>query len=158
MERNGDFDNAHVFTDSAGFYIRFTDKGTYTLTFSHPNYRTKAITGFRVEDWERKYPLNVELCPINVAVSTTPETKIQVITCIPYQKGIRFSFNGNTTALLKADIYSINGIKVRTVPFKSNNAVWDGRDEAGNTAANGCYIVKIAGGNQRYVTNFIVKN
>jgi hypothetical protein len=66
-ETTHDFDSAYSCTDSAGFYLRFIQTGNWLLTFSKPGYVDTAIS-VNVANYKTKYPLNVELKPINETV------------------------------------------------------------------------------------------
>ena len=157
MTRNGDFDNSDVFTDSLGFYCRFTDEGTYTLTFSHEDYVTKEIPNFTMGDYNEKYELNVKLWPLNVGINSTVDLKNQIITVLPCKKGIRVSFSKKIPSNAQVGIYSIKGKLLRLLPIAVKSIVWDGKDSAGRNASNGCYIVRINKGNQSYAKNFILR-
>jgi hypothetical protein len=157
MTRNGDFDNSDVYTDSAGFYLRFTDEGTFTLTFSHPDYVTKTIQNFAMDDFDKKYELNVKLWPKNVATDYTFDLEKVGISLIPFQKGIRVHFNKNLPANSNVGIYNVKGTLLRLLPVTTNSIVWDGKDNTGKNVGKGCYVIRINTANQNYVRNFILR-
>jgi hypothetical protein len=157
MTRNGDFDSAHVYSDSAGFYLRFTDKGTYTLSFSKEGYHTKNIANFNVSDYLKKYPLDVELCPIGMNTITQGAHELQnAITIIPSGRGVKIAGkylerNG------KAGIYNTRGKLITMLPVSSGAIVWDGTDNNGTNAGNGCYLVKLMNTTKRVSKSFILQ-
>ena len=56
-----DRDSANVYTDSTGFYVRFINPGTYSITFLHPDYLPRTIDSVTIDDFNSKYDLTVEL-------------------------------------------------------------------------------------------------
>ena len=157
MTRTGDYDNNDVFTDSAGFYLRFTDKGNFTLTFSHDDYHTKTYKNFNMDDYNKKYELNVKLWPLNVDINNTSNLEKHDISFIPFQRGVKFSFNKTLADNIKVGIYNINGKLLRLLSVKTNSIIWDGKDSAGKMVSNGCYVVRVNTGNQSYIKNFIMR-
>jgi len=156
MTRNGDFDNAEVYTDSAGFYCRFTTKGNYTLTFSHPDYQSRTFSNFSVDDYTKKYPLDVELWPIGTNSNNNLDYDKNSVTITPYKNGFRIN-SRNTGINVKAGIYSINGKLIRMLPVAAGaEIVWDGTDTSGRLSGNGCYIVSVLAGDQKVSQSFII--
>jgi hypothetical protein len=156
MTRNDDFDNAEVYTDSAGFYCRFTTKGNYTLTFSHPDYQSRSFSNFSITDYTKKYPLDVELWPIGTNTSNSLDYLKNSVTISPYRKGIKINSLkiGRNVAI---GIYTINGKLVKMLPISTGaEVVWDGSDNSGRVIGNGCYIVTIAAGKQKVSQSFIL--
>lgn len=155
---NGDFDNAEVFTDSGGLYVRYVSKGTKTLTFSCTNYKTKTISNFVVDDYTKKYPLDVELVSTITdiaqgAVFIKSESKIT-----SYGKGIKI-YSGNLDKTTKVGIYDMKGalIKSMLVPTGSS-VVWEGTDNNGGAISKGCYIIKIKNSKEAIAKSFVLNN
>jgi len=157
MGHNEDFDNSEVFTDSLGFYLRFSKKGTFTLSFSATGYKTKTFANFAITDYTKKYPLDVELCPLNVNTTTQSSNPLKdAITVIPQRNGIRITA-GALRQNAEVGIYAISGKLVRTLRVdKSAQAIWDGTSNMGETVQNGCYAVKIRNNNATISRSFIL--
>lgn len=157
MTRTGDFDNNDVFTDSLGFYLRFTDKGDFTLTFSHDDYETKTYENFKVEDYTKKYELNVKLWPVNpTGINNNVNFIKNIIRITRYKNGIKIN-SGKLGNNVDIGIYTINGKLVKMLPVSTaSDILWDGKDNAGRNVSNGFYIVKINTGSQSYLKNFIL--
>ncbi len=154
MTRTGDFDNNDVFTDSLGFYLRFTDNGNYTLTFSHEDYVTKEIPNFKMDDYNKKYELNVKLWPVDpTGISNTASSGKNNIKITPYKNGIKIN-SGELGDNIKIGIYTIGGKLVKMLPVST--VLWNGKDNAGSNVNNGCYVVRIDTDNQIYLHNFIL--
>ncbi|MFH1851170.1 MAG: type IX secretion system sortase PorU [Candidatus Neomarinimicrobiota bacterium] len=63
----------------------------------------------------------------------------------PFSASTRFTFELSTAADVKILVYTLAGRKIRTLPAESfaegyHFIAWDGRDEYGNTIANGVYL------------------
>ena len=157
ISRDGDKEYAKVHTDSLGFYLRFTVKGTFTLTFSHDEYETKEIKSFTVDDYEKKYPLDVKLWPKNpTGIATDLDYIKNTFTITPYRKGIRIN-NNKLSRNANIGIYSMDGKLVSPVPVSNaSNIIWDGIDRNGRFVSNGCYIIRIINNNQKLSRSFIL--
>lgn len=155
MTRNGDFDNAHVYSDSLGFYLRFTKKGTFTLTFSHPDYQPKTISNFRVNDYSKKYVLNVELDPLT-AIDNKVDLQKQSFSFVPNHKGVKITFNKGLPKNAQVGIYNMNGKLLRVLPVTGSSCMWDKKATNGTPVSKGCYIAKMKAGDQSYSKNFIL--
>lgn len=148
MTRNGDFDNADVLTDSLGYYCRFADAGTYTLTYSADGYRTKTFSNYVVSDYTRKYELNVQLVRLT-HVSNSMLFERTVASVQPFRTGVRIILNNGMPGSLRIGIYNVKGTMVNLLSSRpsSNSLWWDGTDNAGIRVSNGYYVVKINGNN-----------
>lgn len=157
ISRDGDKEYAKMHTDSLGFYIRLTDKGTFTLTFSHDEYETKVIESFTVDDYEKKYPLDVKLWPKNpTGIATDLDYIKNTFTITAYRKGIRIN-NNKLNRNANIGIYSMSGKLVSPVLVSNaSNIIWDGMDKKGRLVNNGCYIIRIINNNQKLSHSFIL--
>jgi hypothetical protein len=155
MTREGDFDNAHVYSDSLGFYLRFTETGTFDITFSHPDYNSKTFNNYDVERYDKKYVLNVELDPL-VKIDHPTNLKKQGISFIPYKNGMKISINKPLSNNCRVGIYNLKGTLLRVLPITAKTTIWDGKDEAGIKVGNGYYIARIKLGDQIFSENFIL--
>ena len=157
MTRNSDFDNVEVYSDSLGFYHRFTVKGTYTLTYSHEDYVSKDISNFNYSSYEDLYELNVKLWPKNVGTITnnTSFTK-NAVKITPCKKGIRINI-GKSGNDAKIGIYNVSGKLVKSLSVSTASDIfWNGMDSRGKTMGNGCYFVRIANKKQKISQGFIL--
>jgi hypothetical protein len=152
MTRNNDFDNAEVFSDSLGFYCRYTSKGNYTLTFSADGYKTKEFRNFEIDDYGKKYPLDVELCPPVSIINGLTTDNIQV-SVIPSNRGIRIAcdqFNSDS----KVEIYNLTGKLVKVLPVYKKEVIWNGMNNRHQNMNNGCYICRVIIDNKALTKNF----
>lgn len=144
-----DYDSAAIFTDSAGFYLRFINTGTYSFTFSHPGYHSKNVDSITIDDYSKKYELNVEL-ESSSGIENTVNLSRQFISVIPFGKGVKIVFSRRLNGNAKVDIYDIGGKRIRSIPAAKESVVWDGRDYTGCVVSNGCYIVQVQSGSKKY--------
>ncbi len=152
MTRNGDYDNAEVFSDSAGFYCRFTSKGNYTLTFSADGYKTKEFKGFEIDDYGKKYPLDVQLCPPVSILDGLGADNIQ-ISVIPSNRGIKISYDKFSNGS-NVEIFTVTGKLVKVLPVHNKKIIWDGMDDNYRKMSSGCYLIRMNAGNKVLTKSF----
>lgn len=136
-----DYDSADVHTDSSGFYLRFIEKGTYSLTFSHPDYYPKTIDSIVIDDYSKKYELNVEL-ERHTEIENTPELPQQLISINPNGGRVQIVFCKKLHGEVKVSIYDITGKRIKMLSASNLECLtWNGLDNNGNTVSNGCYVI-----------------
>ncbi len=151
---NHDFDNAAVFTDSAGYYLRFIEKGTYSFTFSHPDYHSKTVDSITIDDYSKKYELDVEL-EISTGIENTISLSNLLISIIPVSSGVKIMFNRKLDDIVNVSIYDLGGKKIGSIPAVKKSVVWDGRDDNNNIVSNGCYLLQLQAGGKKYCRSFM---
>ncbi|MBN2036204.1 MAG: carboxypeptidase regulatory-like domain-containing protein [Chitinispirillaceae bacterium] len=155
-ETQHDRDSAWVYTDSAGFYLRFIDKGSWTLTFSRQGYTSKSVN-VTVDDLAKKYPIDVELDPVSL-LSTTALPMHRSFKLSPLMSGILLS---NSTGAPEAtvSIFTMRGELCDRITLCSGQSeIWRGRSGASSAPAGStCYIARVSGKNgtvsQRFMVN-----
>ena len=146
---NHDYDSAAIFTDSAGFYLRFIEKGTYSFTFTHPGYYSKTVDSVTIDDYSKKYELNVEL-ERSSGIENTIGLSNQFISVFTARNCVRIMFDEELSDNARAGIYNIGGKKIKSFPAIKKSLTWDGRDDTGCVVSNGCYIVQVQAGDKKY--------
>jgi hypothetical protein len=68
----------------------------------------------------------------------------------PFTAGTAISIISGEKKEYIANIYSLSGRLLRSLPLKEKPAFWDGRDAHGKKAAPGLYLVSVVAGNSRY--------
>ncbi|MBN1128753.1 MAG: carboxypeptidase regulatory-like domain-containing protein [Chitinispirillaceae bacterium] len=135
-----DFDSAHSYTDSAGFYVRFIQTGSRNMVYSKPGYTSKTVA-VSVTDYARKYPLDVELDPVT-AVSQDARSIDRRFGITASPSGLIF-VNTDPARAQSVSIYSMRGALVRKLSLGAGTSLlWQGRDEHGALVTNGCYVAK----------------
>jgi hypothetical protein len=61
----------------------------------------------------------------------------------PFSGSVAFSLQTRSLLPVQAEVCNIRGQLVRTLDSKSNSFVWDGKDSAGRSVANGIYFVRV---------------
>jgi hypothetical protein len=152
---NHDFDNAEVYTDSAGFYCRYINTGRYSIKFSLDGYRDKTID-VTLDSYNDKIVLDVQLVPNNVAInnSITMDHK-RYFSILPENKGIRILYNNREKAPVQVGIYNIKGKLVKEYSNLDNSITWNGQDNEGQIVSNGCYLVTIKINGTRLTERFV---
>ncbi len=149
-----DYDSAAVFTDSAGYYLRFIEKGTYSFTFSRQGYNPKTIENITIDVYHDKYEHNVEL-KSSTGIENALSKPEQSISVKPGCDGVTIAFNRQLNDNTKIHIYDIEGKRIRSIPAVQKSVVWDGRDDNNKVVSNGCYIVQLQAGDKKYSGNFM---
>jgi len=147
-------DSADVYTDSAGAYVRFIDTGTYTMTFSHPDYSPKTAE-VQVTGLNKKYILSIELDPLPVKLNALQLKKLG-ITILPCSRGVQICFYNSAPDNVQIGIYTMKGTLVTLLPVNSQSITWDCKNSTGVTVGNGCYIIKIKTGGQEYARSVTI--
>jgi hypothetical protein len=145
---NHDIDSSEVFADSLfGKYYRLIHSGTYSLTFSAPNYYSKTIPGIVVND-DSTTVLNVQLRPISTPivknVNNVPgEFSLSQNYPNPFNPKTTIEFDIPESTLTQLVIYDARGREVFTLANEvleagSYKIVW-------NTAnhSSGIYYYKL---------------
>jgi len=146
VTRDGDIDSAEVYTDSAGAYCRFVQTGTYTLTFSHPDYNTKTISGFTIDNYLKKYELNIQLSPLLVNNKNSISHTNSDISIVQSENKISITLRKITGTDIQIGIYDIKGKLINEFnpgSASTTTVIWDKKDVRGNPVCNGCYIIKL---------------
>ncbi len=156
ISRNGDIPNGTVLTDSAGRYVKYMNKGTYTITFKHDDYVTKEVSNFTMSSYEERYNMDVKLWPLDPTNTMNKDVSVtKAFTVIPYKHGVRINLKKiNRDAAV--GIYGLTGKLIKTIPVQERSgAIWDGLDSKGRSVGNGCYIVKVLTDKRKYTASFI---
>ena len=148
-----DYDSAAIFTDSAGFYLRFINTGTYSFMFSHPDYQDTTIN-VSLNNYDDKIILNVELNS-TVGIKNTTDLDKQLISVVPVRKGVNIELSKELSDKAKVGIYNIGGKKVKSFPASKKSLTWNGSDDNGYKVSNGCYIVRVQAGDIKYCRSFM---
>ncbi len=152
ISRNGDLVNGTSLSDSCGRYVKYMDKGVYTLTFKHKDYHTREIE-FDNSSYEERYDLMVKLQPLVTGINLDVSFGNNLMKITPYNKGVFITGPINA----RIGIYSINGRMIAQLPVSNRSRVqWDGKDAHGRVAGNGCYVAKVEGGNEKLSQSFIL--
>ena len=150
-----DYDSADVHTDSAGFYLRFIEKGTYSLIFSHPDYYPKTIDSIIINDYSKKYELNVEL-ERQTGIGNTTALPKQFISIIPLGGSVRIEFCKRLHGEVKVSIYDIMGKRIKGLSAATlEHLTWNGHDNNDAAVSNGCYVVRVENEKNIYTERFI---
>jgi carboxypeptidase D len=154
QENDHDFDSAWTYTDSAGFYVRFIQTGSWNLTFSKPGFASKTVP-VSVTDYEQKYPLNVELEPVLpvAPASVPPERRFMAR---PSASGIMF-VNNDPVRTVTVAVYTMNGSRVADVSLAAGTtAEWPEGNGAAMSAGKGCYIARVTGESGEFTARFML--
>jgi len=154
VTRNSDWTQNAVLTDSAGKYVKFMNDGTWTITFTHPNYVTRTVTGV-VATCNQRRNLSLKMMPNVVPVDFKPVAVENPISIISYKKGISIR-GGKLDDNAQIGIYNMTGKLIRLIPVSSSGAIWDGTNRSGNATSNGWYVVKIANKGELVLKSFIL--
>ena len=149
-----DYDSAANFTDSAGFYLRFIEKGTYSFTFSHPDYHSKTIDNITIDDYSKKYELDVEL-ERSSSIKTVFSKYNRFVSVVPVSNGFKIMLNRKFDGTINIHIYDIGGKRISSIPAAKGGVVWGGRDDNNNVVSNGYYIVQVQSGDKKYYRSFM---
>jgi hypothetical protein len=150
QETAHDFDSAWTYTDSAGFYLRFIQKGTWNLTFSKSGFTPKTVA-VSVTDYAQKYPLDVELDPIT-SVSDIAMPLNQSFKVLPSPSGVLL-INNDPQRTIKVAIHAMNGSLVDRLSLKpGHKTIWPGGRQGKVTAQSGCYVAIVSGSAGEYAT------
>ncbi len=153
ISRNGDISNGTVLTDSCGRYVKYMNKGTYTLTFEKDGYQTKTISNFNIAAYDERYDLNVRLWN-GINIGKDPISLINRIKIMPFRRGIKIFNIGKNIVM---GIYNLNGCLIQRLSLpNASNVVWDGSDKNGRSLRNGCYILKVKSNNKEISKSFIL--
>ena len=150
-----DFDSAAVFTDSAGFYLRFIEKGTYSFEFSHSGYQDTTINNVSINNYEDKIILNVKLNNA-VGIENAINLAEPFISVIPFRNGINIVFNRELGNNANVSIYKTGGKKIKSFPVVKKRMIWDGRDANNNIVSNGYYIVWVQNKKCSFSESFVL--
>ncbi len=150
-----DYDSAAVFTDSAGYYLRFIEKGTYSFTFSRQGYNPETIENITIDNYDDKYEHNVELKSSTNIENALSKLK-QSVSVKPGCDGVTIVFNRKLNDNTKVHIYNIKGKEIRSIPALNKHIVWDGKDNCNNDVCNGCYIVQVVTSGKNFYTSFVL--
>ena len=141
-----DHDYAVVHTDSAGFYARFISTGTYSFTFSHPDYHPKTIDNVAINSYDDKYELNVELDPAT-KINNTFQTALRYIKISRTNYGIKITYRKEISENVKLSIYTVHGRLMESFEIPAGESyLWQG---SRNSFPDGCYIFRFEG--ERYI-------
>ena len=88
------------------------EKGTYSLIFSHPDYYPKTIDSIIINDYSKKYELNVEL-ERQTGIGNTTALPKQFISIIPLGGSVRIEFCKRLHGEVKVSIYDIMGKRIK---------------------------------------------
>lgn len=153
-----DKDNSHVYSHLPhGDYYRPIIKGTYDLTFTCDGYIEKTITDVVVEN-KKATIRDVELWDGTTGIEASQKNSNIPISIIPYNRGVKISYT-NIGGSVKVGVFNINGKLVGVLPVQTapgaHSALWDGKDNNGQSISNGCYIVKLVTDRQTFTKSFI---
>jgi len=155
---NFDVDSTFTRSDTNGTFARPIHASTFNITFSHPNYKSKTVTGVKVE-YGKPTVLDVQLVDKNMgAGSIDKKQQNKGITILSSNRGFRFNFGKSGPA--SASIYSVTGKLIRTLytgKTKDQDIFWDGKDFQGHNAGSGCYVLKAHSSGQIFTANLILK-
>jgi hypothetical protein len=154
QETTHDFDSAWTYTDSAGFYLRYIQKGAWNLTFSKPGFTSKTVA-LTVADYALKYPLDVELDPVtsvsDIAIPLERSFKV-----LPSLSGVLL-INSDPIRTIKVALHAMDGALVDQMILKpGSKAVWPGIRSAQRATRRGCYVAKLTGGAGVYATRMVL--
>jgi hypothetical protein len=154
VARNGDWTQNWVLTDSVGRYVKYMNDGTYTITFTHPDYVTRTITGVVNACGQRHYA-NIKMMPkVGITTRTNAVDNRVIITALKNGIRIQGRMLDNSAKILICDV---SGRSVQMVPVTAPSiALWDGTDKSGRLVSNGCYVVKIQNRGETILKNFMV--
>ena len=102
-----------------------------------------------VKAWDNANNPNEQLITLNILRSN----QLNVLNVLnfpnPFENDTKFTFELTGNAEVKIDIYTLEGKKIKKIPFEFfqmgyNYIYWDGRDEYGGLLANGVYLYKIS--------------
>ena len=149
-----EYERFSAYSDSGGFYLRYTIKGTWDLTFSHDDYITKTISNITVDDYNEMIELDVQLVPKVVSILNGSLTTKPIIVT-PCHNGIRISC-ANYYGNMQIDIIDLNGRLIkRLAAHKPGIIVWNGFDNNNKQVSEGCYIVQVRAGDKKYCRSFM---
>ncbi len=153
ISRDGDLVQGTSLTDSTGRYVKYMNKGNYTLTFEHDSFVTQEIE-YSITSYTERYNLYVKLWPKNpTGINLDVSFGNNLMRITPYNRGV--FINGPVNA--RIGIYSVNGRMIAQLPVSNRTrTLWDGKDAHGRLAGNGCYVAKVEGGNQKLSQSFIL--
>jgi hypothetical protein len=135
-----DRDSANVYTDSTGFYVRFIDTGTYSFTFSHPDYYPKTVDNVAINSFNEKYELNVEIDRITITINGYKAAKQNISIC-QTNSGFKILFNEKLDEIVKISIYTIHGKLVKSFDaYAGKCIVWN---NINTDVPDGCYIIRL---------------
>ncbi len=87
-----------------------------------------------------------ELIPVAIRVSTFPN---------PFREQLSIELSSSKSSEVKVKIYNIKGQQVKSLSqevYSGNNSItWDGKDQSGNSSANGIYFIRVSSPGQNLV-------
>jgi hypothetical protein len=111
---------------------------------------------------EGTYELYVTNTPTGVEDTAPPaRTALAGAYPNPFNPRTRIEFDLATEQPVRLEIFDIRGARVRTLvnavlPAARHTAVWDGRDDAGGSAASGIYFARLVAGDFRDVRKLVL--
>ncbi len=150
-----DYDSADVYTDSTGFFCRFIETGSYSFTFSHPDYGDTTVSGIHFSNYDDKIILNVELGN-PVEVKHDIDAAKHSISLVPLENGIKIQNRRGPDNPLYVSIYTLKGKRLRLIYTRSGSVVWNGKDSQGNLVGTGCYIIHVRNGQHHFTKEFLL--
>jgi len=98
-----------------------------------------------------------QFSPVDDPAAPTPDPLLLSVYPMPFRDNVSIECKATTDSPLRVEIYNQRGQKVRSLDVsKGGNAVWDGKDDNGRTAASGVYLIR-AEQNGRRGTAKVVK-
>jgi hypothetical protein len=134
-----DYDSAEVNTDSAGFYLRFIERGKYTFTFSHPDYYPVTTDSIWINDYNEKHEVNIELDRITEITSRLQKAD-QFISIHQTNNRIKIVFKERSAEYVNAGIYTVHGRLVHSFSIKAGEGVVGKIINIG--LPGGCYFIR----------------
>jgi len=139
-----------------GDYYRPIIAGTYTLEFSRAGYYPKTVSNIVVQN-DKATVVDVELDSIGTGIHFTGNLSGAAIGIMPYNRGVRIVLSNPETQNNNIQILDITGKTIKNiVATNSKEILWNGINNNGQIAANGCYIVKIGAGKQALSRSFVL--
>ena len=139
-----------------GDFWRPIYSGTYNVEFSCDGYQSYTEKNVLVKNNEATV-LNIKLSPDRTGINNNHKIHNADITIAPYNsKFVKITFSMNP-GNIKAAIFDISGKLIKSIYSKgSADIIWDGFDETGSEAANGCYVLKLSSSGNTLTKNFVL--
>jgi hypothetical protein len=151
-----DKDNSYVYSKlPSGWYFRPIFQGTYSLTFSAPDYHSKTITGVSVSN-RSTTRLNVGLVPLSIGVVNEAEREKILLFPNPTNGITRIQLPETTGKSMTLQVFNTLGVQVYSEPVT-------GYSRELNISVNlsfledGLYILKLTGDKQTYESRLIIR-
>ncbi|MBN1981209.1 MAG: carboxypeptidase regulatory-like domain-containing protein [Chitinivibrionales bacterium] len=145
-----DKNGTEAYSHEEGFYVHYAPAGTYDVEFTSGS-KTRTITNVTVTNGQ---PTNLDVNMDNTDISTTGVLDVQKIAFVPYNGGIRISWNDELTQP-SVSIYTANGSPVAVFNPKdqtTRSIAWKGN----GSAATGCYVAVVTAGGKSCSKKFML--